>query len=253
MASLFDLSGRIAVVSGASRGIGREIALILARHGAHVVVASRKLNACEDVAAGIAEEGGSAEAIACHIGRQSDIDALDAHLRKRHGRLDILVNNAATNPYFGHVLDTDPAAFDKTVEVNLRGTFFMSIAAGRLMREHGGGVILNVASVNALTPVPAQAIYSATKAAIVNMTRAFAKECGNFGIRVNALLPGLTETRFTSTLFADRDLIDRVVEEIPVGRHAVPVDMAGAALYFCSDASAYTSGSCLVVDGGMSA
>ena len=164
---LFDLSGKVALVTGASRGIGEAIAKLLAEQGAHVMVSSRKLEDCQAVADTIAAAGGSAEALACHVGNMDDISAAFAHIREVHGKLDILVNNAATNPYFGHILDTDLGAFNKTVEVNLRGYFFMSVEGGRLMREHGGGVIVNTASINALTPGPMQGIYSISKAAVV--------------------------------------------------------------------------------------
>ncbi|MBB2931634.1 NAD(P)-dependent dehydrogenase (short-subunit alcohol dehydrogenase family) [Paraburkholderia silvatlantica] len=173
--NLFDLSGKIALVTGASRGIGEEIAKLLAQQGAHAIVSSRKLDDCETVARGIGEAGGSAEAYPCHVGRLEDIQGVFQHIRSKHGRLDILVNNAAANPYFGHILDTDLSSFEKTVEVNLRGYFFMSVEAGKLMREHGGGAIVNTASVNALQPGDKQGIYSITKAAVANMTRAFAR------------------------------------------------------------------------------
>lgn len=248
---LFDLTGKIALVTGASRGIGEEIALLLARQGAHVIVSSRKLADCEVVAANILAQGGSAEAWACHVGRMEDIEATFAHIRAMHGRLDILVNNAAANPYFGHVLDTDLGAYTKTVEVNLRGYFFMSVEGGRLMRERGGGVILNTASVNALQPGDRQSIYSITKAGVVNMTKSFAKECGPLGIRVNAILPGLTETRFAGAMFTDKAVYGEWMGRIPMGRHAQPHEMAGTALYLVSDASSYTTGECVVVDGGL--
>lgn len=248
---LFDLSGRIALVTGASRGIGEAIARLFAEQGAHVMVSSRKLEDCRRVAESIVAAGGSAEALACHVGRMEDIEAAFRYLRDTHGRLDIMVNNAAANPYFGHILDTDLAAYDKTVEVNLRGYFFMSVEAGRLMRQQGRGAILNTASVNALQPGDKQGIYSITKAAIVNMTRAFAKECGPLGIRVNALLPGLTETRFAGALLNDKSIYGQWVDRIPLRRHAQPGEMAGAALYLVSDAASYTNGECLVVDGGL--
>ena len=181
--SLFDLTGKIALISGASRGIGAAIAKLLARYGAHVIVSSRKQHECAAVAAAIAAAGGKAEAFACHIGRREDIGALFAHIRATYARLDICVNNAATNPYFGHVLDTALGAFNKTVEVNIRGYFFMSVEAGRLMRDNGGGAIVNTASINAIQPGPMQGIYSITKAAVVNKTKTFAKECAPLGIR----------------------------------------------------------------------
>ncbi|WP_028218056.1 SDR family oxidoreductase [Paraburkholderia oxyphila] len=248
---LFDLTGKIALVTGASRGIGEEIAKLLAEQGAHVLVSSRKLGDCQAVVNEIVAAGGRAEALACHVGRLEDIAATFEQIRGKHGRLDILVNNAAANPYFGHILDTDLAAYEKTVEVNVRGYFFMSVEAGKMMRAQGGGVIVNTASVHALQPGDRQGIYSVTKAAVVNMTRAFAKECGPLGIRVNALLPGLTRTKFAGALFEDPAIYEGWMAKIPLRRHAEPREMAGTMLYLVSDASSYTNGECVVVDGGL--
>lgn len=248
---LFDLTGRIALVTGASRGIGEQIAKLLAEQGAHVIVSSRKQEGCQQVADAIVAQGGSAEAFACHIGAMEEIEAVFAHIRKTHGKLDILVNNAATNPYFGHILDTDLGAYQKTVDVNIRGYFFMSVEAGKLMKENGGGAIVNTASINALQPGDMQGIYSITKAAVVNMTKAFAKECAPFGIRVNAILPGVTKTKFAGALFDNEKIYDTVISQIPIGRHAEPREMAGTVLYLASDASSYTTGECIVVDGGV--
>lgn len=250
---LFDLSGKIALVTGASRGIGRAIAELLAEQGAQVIISSRRQADCEQVADLIREAGGSAEAMACHIGEMDQIEETFSKIRERHGKLDILVNNAATNPYFGHILDTDPATFQKTVDVNIRGYFFMSVEAGKLMRENGGGTIVNTASVNALQPGHMQGIYSITKAAVVNMTRAFAKECAQFNIRCNALLPGLTKTRFAGALFENEKFYKYAVANIPMRRHAEPEEMAGTVLYLVSDASSYTTGEIVVVDGGFTA
>ncbi|MDF1820118.1 MAG: SDR family oxidoreductase [Alcanivoracaceae bacterium] len=250
---LFDLDGKIALVTGASRGIGEEIARLLAEQGAHVIVSSRKQAECQAVADAIVEAGGSAEALACHIGELEQIEATFACISEKHGRLDILVNNAAANPYMGHILDTDVAAFEKTVDVNIRGYFFMSVHAGRMMREQGGGAIVNTASVNGLQPGPMQGIYSITKAAVINMTKAFAKECAPFNIRCNALLPGLTRTRFAGALFDNKGIYDEVVKTIPMHRHAEPAEMAPAVLYLVSAASSYTTGECIVVDGGLTA
>lgn len=248
---LFNLRGKIALVTGASRGIGEEIAKLLSEQGAHVIVSSRKIDGCQVVADSIIAAGGSAEAFACHVGNMADIEAIFEHIKETHGRLDILVNNAAANPYFGHILDTDLAAYNKTVEVNVRGYFFMSVMAGRMMREQGGGAIVNTASVNALQPGLFQGIYSITKAAVVNMTQAFAKECAADGIRVNALLPGLTKTKFASALFDQQEIYEEALKAIPLQRHAEPKEMAGTVLYLVSDASSYTTGECIVVDGGM--
>jgi NAD(P)-dependent dehydrogenase (short-subunit alcohol dehydrogenase family) len=246
----FDLTGKVALVTGASRGIGEAIARLLAEQGAHVIVSSRRIDDCQVVADSIRQEGGSAEALACHVGNMGDIENCFAQIKQQHGKLDILINNAATNPYFGHILDTDLGAYTKTVDVNIRGYFFMSVEAGKLMRANGGGAIVNTASINGLQPGPMQGIYSISKAAVINMTKAFAKECGALGIRVNALLPGLTKTKFAGALFANDQIYQQAMQAIPMKRHAEPSEMAGTVLYLVSDASSYTNGECIVVDGG---
>lgn len=249
--TLFDLSEKIALVTGASRGIGAEIAKLLAKQGAHVIVSSRRPDDCQAVVAEIVTSGGKATSLACNVGRMEDIAATFECIRQDFGRLDILVNNAAGNPYFGHILETDLAAYNKTVDINLRGYFFMSIEAGKMMRAQGMGAIVNVSSVNALQPGLMQGIYSITKAAIVNMTRAFAKECGPLGIRVNALLPGLTRTKFSGVLFDNEDVYKQWIDRIPLRRHAEASEMAATVLYLVSDAASYTNGECIVVDGGI--
>lgn len=248
--SLFNLENKIAMVTGASRGIGESIAKLLAEQGAHVIVSSRKVDDCQKVADAIVANGGSAEALACHVGDMEQIESTFQQIKQKHGRLDILVNNAAANPYFGHILETDLAAYNKTVDVNIRGYFFMSVEAGKLMKEHGGGAIVNTASVNGLQPGPLQGIYSITKAAVINMTKAFAKECAEYNIRCNALLPGLTKTKFAGALFTNEKIHQAALQQIPMHRHAEPDEMAGTVLYLVSDASSYTTGECIVVDGG---
>lgn len=247
---LFDLSGRVALVSGASRGIGAATAHLLAEHGAHVWVSSRKLADCEQVAEQIRAHGGRATAHACHIGEPEQIDALFAALRAAHGQLDVLVNNAATNPYFGPIVDTDLGAFQKTVDVNIRGYFLMSVHAARLMQAQARGSIVNVASVNGVTPGEHRGIYSITKAAVISMTKAFAKECAAQGVRVNALLPGAIETRFAAATLSNEVSRARALEHVPMGRIGTPQEMAAAILYLASDASSYTTGACLNADGG---
>ena len=247
---LFDLTGKIALVSGASRGIGAAIAKLLAGQGAHTIVSSRRQADCEAVVADIVAAGGSAAALACHIGELDQIEALFAQVREKHGRLDVLVNNAAANPYFGSILKTDPAAFQKTVDVNIRGYFFMSTHGARLMIENGGGSIINVASVNGVNPANFQGIYSITKAAVISMTKAFAAECAEAGVRCNALLPGLTNTKFASVLVNTPAILQRALAHIPMRRVAQPSEMAGAVLYLASAASSYTTGAILNVDGG---
>ncbi len=247
----FDLSGKIALVTGASRGIGESIARMLAAHGAFVLVSSRKLEACEAVVRKIEAAGGKAQAIACHIGEMDQIQTLFQTIRETYGRLDILVNNAAANPYFGSILDTDLGAFQKTVDVNIRGYFFASAEAGKIMRVQGSGAIVNVASVNGKIPGPMQGIYSITKAAILSMTQAFARECAPFGIRVNALLPGATDTKFAAALIQNEALLNaQLLPHIPMQRVAQPDEMAAAVLYLVSPAASYTTGALLPVDGG---
>lgn len=246
----FDLSGQVAIVSGASRGIGESIAHALAANGAHVICASRKLESCTAVANSIREAGGSAEAKACHIGDPDAIDALFRDVSAKHDKLDILVNNAAANPYFGPIQDTDLGAFQKTVDVNIRGYFFMSAQAVKLMAKRKSGAILNVASVNGYVPGQMQGIYSITKAAVLSMTKAFAKECAPLGVRVNALAPGATDTKFASALVNTPAISERILQRTPLGRFAQPDEMAGAVLYLVSPAASYTTGACIVVDGG---
>ncbi len=251
MDPLFDLRHKVALVTGASRGIGEATARLLASHGAHVVISSRKQEACEVVAASIREQGGQATAMACHAG---DVDAMTALINgidEELGRLDILVNNAAANPYYGNVLDTPLSAVDKTVEVNLRGYFVMSQLGARLMQKHGHGVIVNIASVNGIRPGLNQGIYSITKAAVINMTQTFARECAHLGIRCNAVLPGLTDTKFASALTRNENLLGKVLPQIPLGRYAEPEEIAPAVLFLASPASSYVSGTTLTVDGGL--
>jgi len=247
----FNLEGKTALVTGASRGIGEAIAKLLAGHGAHVILASRKLEGLRRVEEEILNAGGTAESLVCHAGEMDQIKGLFAKIECDRERLDILVNNAGTNPFFGDVLSADEKAWDKTCDVNLKGFFFMSQHAARFMQKTGGGAIVNVASVNGVRPAPFQGIYSITKAGIIAMTRSFAKELAPYRIRVNALLPGLTDTKFSAALTQNPDILKMVLPTIPMGRIAKPEEMAGAVLYLVSDAASYTTGTCLTVDGGM--
>ena len=244
------MQGKVALVTGASRGIGEEIAKLLAQQGAHVIVSSRKIDGCQAVVRQISAAGGSARAIACHVGEMEQIESIFKTITAEHGKLDILINNAAANPYFGHILDTPLSAYEKTVDVNLRGYFYMSVAAGKLMKEQGGGSIVNVASINGVIPGDMQGVYSITKAGVISMTKAFARECADLNIRVNALLPGFTDTRFASALVKNDAIRNKVLEHVPMNRVAAPGEMAGTVLYLVSDAATYTTGTCINVDGG---
>ncbi|MCU0845055.1 MAG: SDR family oxidoreductase [Spirochaetes bacterium] len=246
-----SLKGKTALVTGASRGIGESIAKTLAAYGAELILASRKIDDLNKVGDEIREAGGTADAIACHTGEMAQVNALFDEIRKRYKKLDILVNNAATNPYFGDVLGADENVWDKTFAVNLKGMFFMSQHAAKMMKNSGGGAIVNVASVNGIRPAPFQAIYSITKAGVIALTKSFAKELAPLNIRVNALLPGLTDTKFAAAITSNDDILKFVLPSIPMNRVAKPDEMAGAVLYLVSDLASYTTGATIVVDGGM--
>lgn len=245
-----DLAGKVAVVNGGSRGIGEAIARGLAACGAEVVLSSRKQESVQDVADSIIADGGKAVAKTCHAGHMDEIEALFEGVRKDFGRLDILINNAAANPYFGPAAKLPPDAFAKTVEVNLRGPYYMMSHAVPLMAESGGGSVVNVASVAALVSMPGQAVYAMTKAGLISLTKSFAREYGKLGIRVNAILPGIVETRFAAALVEDPGIQKRLAS-LPVPRAGQPEDMVGGVLYLVSDGAAYTTGTTLVMDGGI--
>ena len=246
----FSLENKIALITGASRGIGEALALALAEYGARCILVSRKLEGLQQVKEKIEQAGGQAEALAGHTGSLEQIDQLFEQVKAKYGRLDILINNAATNPYFGEMMGADEAVWDKTNEVNLKGPFFITQQAVRLMEKSGGGAIVNVASINGLRPMPMQGIYSITKAALISMTQAFAKELAPKNIRVNALLPGLTETHFAAALIENETIYNYALQHIPLHRHAQPSEMAGAVLYLVSDAASFTTGTCVTCDGG---
>ena len=245
----FNLEGRTAIITGASQGIGLAIAQKLAENGAQCILVSRKAENLEAAAAKIRDMDLKAEAMACHTGHPDQIKALYEKIVKKFGSLDILVNNAATNPHFGEMITADEEIWNKTLDVNLKGPFFMIKHAIPLMKDKGA--IVNVSSVNALKPGIYQGVYSATKAALVNMTQTLARELAPKGIRVNALLPGLTDTKFASALISSDKILKSALSQIPMGRYAQPEEIAGAVLYLVSDAASFTTGTSLVCDGGM--
>ncbi|MFO8058658.1 MAG: SDR family oxidoreductase [bacterium] len=249
----FSLEGKVALITGGSRGIGESIARAYADYGAKVVISSRKAEALEGVASSIKEAGGEAMSVACHTGKLDQVDALYEKIMDTYGRIDVLVNNAATNPYFGDVLNIDESLFDKTFEVNTKGYFFVAQRAAKLMTQQGKGSIVNVASVAGVSPSPMQGVYGMTKAAVICMTKAYAKELGSFGVRTNAICPGLTETKFSKVLIETEAIYQAALQTIPMNRHAAPDEMAGIALYLASEASSFTNGAVMVVDGGSTA
>ena len=248
--SLFDLSGRVALVTGASRGIGSAIAEILAEHGAQVVLSSRKQADLDTEAERInALYPEKAVAIAAHAGKQDDLERLVQQVMERFSRIDILINNAATNPYFGPVLGAELSAWDKTFEVNLRGIFVLTQQVYRVSMEAHGGAIVNIASIGGIRPGLGLGVYNVSKAAVIMLTRQLARELGG-QVRVNAVAPGLVKTRFAEALWGNQEILDRVLAQNPMGRIGVPSEVAAAVLFLASDAASYVNGEVLVVDGG---
>ena len=246
------LKDKVIVVTGASRGIGEAIARAAIDGGAKVVLASRKQADLDRVLASLPAD--RAMAVACHTGKPEDVDALFARALDKLGRIDGVVNNAATNPYFGPLVDTPDAAIDKTFEVNVRGYLYVARAFVKHARTRdGGGSIVNIASVAGLRAAPMQGIYGATKAAVISMTQTLAFELGGSNIRVNAIAPGLVETKFASAIVQNPMLREHVVNRTPLARHAQPPEIAGAAVYLLSDAASFTTGTVLTVDGGLTA
>lgn len=250
----FSLEGKVAVVTGASRGIGEAIARGFAEQGATVIIASRKQESLDAVAASIAKDtGAKCVGIACHTGNPEAIDAFFTRVESEFGRCDILVNNAATNPYFGPAIDMDMGAFDKTFEVNVKGYFLMCQRAAKLMVKQEAGSIINVASIAGINPGPMQGCYSMTKAAVISMTKVFAIELGSAGVRCNAICPGVVETKFAQVLVETPEIYNSFIKNVPMNRHAQPKEMVGLAVYLASEASSYTTGTTMVADGGMTA
>jgi len=246
------LQDKVVVITGASRGIGEAIARACVDGGARVALASRKQADLDKVVASLPAE--RAIAIACHTGKAEDVETMMAKAVERFGRVDGLVNNAATNPYFGPLVDTPDAAIEKTFEVNVRGYLYCARAFVKHARTRGGaGSIVNIASVAGTRAAPMQGIYGATKAAVISMTQTLAFELGSSQLRVNAIAPGLVETKFASAIVNNPMLRDHVVKRTPLARYAQPSEIAGAAVYLLSDAASFTTGTTLVVDGGFTA
>jgi NAD(P)-dependent dehydrogenase (short-subunit alcohol dehydrogenase family) len=247
----FSLNDKVAVVTGASRGIGRAIALAYAQAGAAVVLSSRKLENVAPVAAEIEAAGGQALAVAAHMGERDQIDALVSRTVEAFGGLDVVVSNAGTNPWFGTTLEAEESVWDKVMEVNLKGTWRLARAAAPVLASRGGGKFMAMASVAAINPMPGLGIYSVSKAGIVMLVKALARELRHLNIQVNAIAPGVIQTRFSQALWGTPEIAARV--EAGAGRIGQPEDVVGAALFLASPASDYVTGSVLVVDGGLSA
>lgn len=252
MASLFDLTGKVAIVTGASRGIGAAIAAALAEAGASVVIASRKQESVDAVAAQIRAQGGAATAIAAHTGDAAAVTALVDATVAAYSGVDILVNNAATNPHFGPLLSAEESHWDKTFDVNIKGYLRMIKACVPAMQVRGGGKVINLASIAGKIPQPGMGVYCVTKAGVIMLTEVLAAELAPLNIQVNAIAPGFVRTRFSEALWASPLLSEAIERVTPQGRIAEPDEIVAAALYLASAASSFTTGSVLVVDGGVS-
>jgi NAD(P)-dependent dehydrogenase (short-subunit alcohol dehydrogenase family) len=247
----FDLTGKVALITGASRGIGEAIALTFADAGAKVVIGSRKQGLLDRVAAKVEARGGEALALATHMGEIDAINRLVAQAVERFGGLDITVNNAATNPHFGPILTADEGQWGKILDVNVVGYFRVAQAAVPEMQKRGGGKIINIASVAGLRPMPAMGVYSVSKAAVLMLTQVLAQELAVHNIQVNAIAPGVIKTRFSSLLWRTESIAKSIQAATPLGRLGEVDDLTAAALYLASPASDFMTGDVMVVDGGM--
>lgn len=247
----FDLSGKVAVVTGASRGIGFHIAEALASCGAHVVTTSRRRESAEHAAHRLAEQGHSAFGLAAHMGESAAIAELVETTVKTFGGIDIVVNNAATNPVYGGLLETDAAVFDKIIAVNLRGPLELAKRAHPSMAARGGGAIVNISSVGGLRPEPGLGLYSMSKAALVNLTQTMAREWGRDGIRANVICPGLIQTDFSAALWQNEAALASVRQRLALDRIGQPGEIAALAVFLASSAAGYCTGAVFTVDGGL--
>lgn len=247
----FDLTDRVAIVTGASRGIGAAIAHGLAACGARVVVSSRKQEAVDKVAAELTAAGHEARAVAAHVGSCDDVAHLVEETTATFGRIDIIVNNAATNPVFGPVLAVEPAVFDKIMNVNVRGPLELCKRAHPYMAAQGGGSVVNISSVGGLKPEPMLGVYSVSKAALISLSKVLATEWGRDCIRVNAICPGLVQTTFSAALWQNEAIVQEFLSRVPLGKMATAEDLVPLALFLASPASAYCTGAVFTIDGGL--
>ena len=250
---LFQLDNKVAIVTGASKGIGEAMARGLAEFGAKVVVSSRKQEAVDAVAETFKNDGLEAIAIAANIGNVEDAHALVDQTVDAYGGIDIIINNAAANPVFGPIQKTEERAFDKIIDVNLKGPFELCKKAYPILKQRGGGSIIHISSIGGLTPEPGIGIYSVSKAGLINLTKAMAQDWGADNIRVNAICPGLIKTKFSEALWGDEPILERFLQHLPLKRVGTSDDIAGLAVYLASDAAAYCTGGVYLIDGGYTA
>ncbi len=246
----FDLTDKVAILTGASKGIGKSMAHILATYGAKVVISSRKQESVNEVADELKQQGLEATAIACHVGDAGQLTNLVDQTISTYGRVDILINNAATNPVFGPIADMTEQVFDKVMNVNVKACMTLSNLCFPHMKKQGGGSIIHIASIEGLKPSPGMSLYSVSKAALIMLSKSQAKEWGALGIRSNTICPGLVQTKFSAALWQNESILNNFIGQLPLGRMAQPDEMTGIALFLASDASKFCTGSVYVADGG---
>jgi len=246
----FNLEGKVAIVTGASKGIGESIARGLAEFGAKVVISSRKQDAVDAVAESFKKDGLEATGIACHVGYDDQLQQLIQSTVNQYGGVDILVNNAAINPVFGPLSEATGELFDKIMNVNVKACMLLANLCYPIMKERGGGSIINIASVEGEKPSFGLGVYGISKASVIMLTKNQAKEWGNDGIRSNVICPGLIQTKFSAALWKNEALLKQVEQHLPAGRMAQPDEMAGLALFLASDAASYCTGGVYNADGG---
>jgi dehydrogenase/reductase SDR family protein 4 len=244
------LTGRLALVTGATRGIGLAVAHALAQRGVSLVITGRKPETLEQAVVQLSAHGGQTRGIVCHQGDPDAIDILFAELDASGAAPDVVVINAATNPVMGPLVDLDLVAWRKILDVNLTGALLTAQAAARRMIPRLRGSIVFMASIAGIEPIAGLGAYSVSKAGLLGLMRALARELGPSGVRVNAIAPGLVETHFSQALFQNQSAYREIISRVPLGRHGQPEDIAGAAVFLASEASAYITGQTLIVDGG---
>lgn len=247
---LFQLTDKVAIVTGASKGIGESIARGLAEFGAKVIISSRKQESVDAVAQQLRDEGLEATGIACHVGNSDQLANLVDQTVATYGGVDILINNAATNPAFGPISEAEDSLFDKVMEINVKAPFQLANLVFPIMKSRGGGSIVNISSVEGLKPSFGLGLYSVSKSAVIMLTQNQAKEWASVGIRANVICPGLVKTKFSAALWQNDAIMDTVKKHLPAGRMAQPDEMAGLAVFLASDASSYTTGGVFTADGG---
>ncbi len=248
--SSFDLTDRVAIITGASKGIGKEIALALAQNGAKVVISSRNQESVDAVAKEFTDQGLEAVGIAAHMGSQDDIKNLVNSTISKYGGIDIIVNNAATNPVYGPLLTNDDETFDKIMSINVRGPLNLAKLAHPSMKERGHGSVINISSVGGIRPEPLIGLYSMSKASLISITKIMAQEWGEDNIRANVICPGLIQTKFSKALWENEKVSQSYTKHLPLKRIGQPEEIAGLALFLASSASSYCTGAIYTADGG---